>query len=420
MTGALGRQSRQLWCPQLQCSDQVYVSLLCRSSIGSLAGGVFPQCKLCRRPVRSHRCCSWTRLCCPLLYNDWCLGYVSKENCGVSAVAVLTWWSMLLFMQFIDGYGRPCDPAATFGLPLEVPQTQFIARAGGSSSAQRQGAFSEGLEAMRVGHFSRSSGSSRSLSASFRSPRRRRVLCCRSLLPISRSRLWTYTPRSVNVLQKQQQKQHCVNFCQTSAVDIMMDVERDRGAARRRRERRVRSWLKRMIPFPPKFKEEWEGTRSTTPYGDRRRQRPRWLRTARRRPVWPGTRRSFQLYDEEDAVWCARPARLPAVRAGSAAHFGADCRFRSHGTNKNRRTFFVNVSSYNNNFSFRIMNHSTTTIQQQPYDNVNDNDNDNDNGQRTTDNGQQQPPPPPPPPSSLFLFFPSKKERNMEKHKKRQ
>ena len=99
----------------------------------------------------------------------------------------------------------------------------------------------------------------------------------------------------------------CVNCCQTSAVD-MSDVERASGAARRRRERRLRSWLKherqtvRMVlaetfhhfsaPFPPKFKEEWVGTRSTTPYGDRTRQGPGRPRTARRRPVWLGIRRS--------------------------------------------------------------------------------------------------------------------------------
>ena len=79
------------------------MSLLCRSSLGFLAGGVFPQCKLCRRLARSHRCCSWTRLRRPLLYNDRCLGYDSTENCGISAVAVLSRWSMSLFVQFIDG-----------------------------------------------------------------------------------------------------------------------------------------------------------------------------------------------------------------------------------------------------------------------------------------------------------------------------
>ena len=40
---------------------------------------------------------------------------------------------MSLFVQF-DGYGRRCDHAATSGLLLEVPQTQFIARVRGHSS----------------------------------------------------------------------------------------------------------------------------------------------------------------------------------------------------------------------------------------------------------------------------------------------
>ena len=134
-----GLTEQKTVCPQLLCSDQVTMSLLCRSSFGSLAGGVFPQCKLCRRLARSHRCCSWTWLCRPLLYNDRCLGYASTENCGISAVAVLTRWSMSLFMQFIDGYGRPCAYAATLGLLLEVLQTQFIARAGGHSSCRDRG-----------------------------------------------------------------------------------------------------------------------------------------------------------------------------------------------------------------------------------------------------------------------------------------
>ena len=46
---------------------------------------------------------------------------------------------MSLFMQFIDGCGRPCAYAATSGLSLEVPQTQFIARAGGHSSYRDSG-----------------------------------------------------------------------------------------------------------------------------------------------------------------------------------------------------------------------------------------------------------------------------------------
>ena len=46
---------------------------------------------------------------------------------------------MSLFVQFIDGYGRRCDHAATSDLVLEVPQTQFIARVGGHSSAHSDG-----------------------------------------------------------------------------------------------------------------------------------------------------------------------------------------------------------------------------------------------------------------------------------------
>ena len=48
-------------------------------------------------------------------------------------------------------------------------------------------------------------------------------------------------------------------------------------------------------PFPPKFKEEWEGTSSTPPYGDRRRQGPRRPRTSRRARWWPGGQSSLDL-----------------------------------------------------------------------------------------------------------------------------
>ena len=70
-------------------------------------------------------------------------------------------------VQFIDGYGRRCDHAATSGLAtVKVPQTQFIAGVGGhSSSQQRRSCFQQGMAAMKVfwtflGHFSRSSRSS--------------------------------------------------------------------------------------------------------------------------------------------------------------------------------------------------------------------------------------------------------------------
>ena len=70
----------------------------------------------------------------PVVVQRQVLGVDSAENCGISAVAVLTKWSMSLLLQFIDGYGRRCDHAATSGLLLEVPQTQFIARVRGHSS----------------------------------------------------------------------------------------------------------------------------------------------------------------------------------------------------------------------------------------------------------------------------------------------
>ena len=38
----------------------------------------------------------------PVVVQRQVLGYDSAENCGISAVAVLTRWSMSLFMQFID------------------------------------------------------------------------------------------------------------------------------------------------------------------------------------------------------------------------------------------------------------------------------------------------------------------------------
>ena len=70
----------------------------------------------------------------PVVVQRQVLGVDSAENCGGPAVAVLTKWSMSLFVQFINGYGRRCDHAPTSSLSLEVPQTQFIARVRGHSS----------------------------------------------------------------------------------------------------------------------------------------------------------------------------------------------------------------------------------------------------------------------------------------------
>ena len=108
---------------------------------------------------------------------------------------------------------------------------------------------------------------------------------------------------------------------------LSMDGERVTGAARRRRERRLRSWLKherqtvRMVlaetfhhssaPFPPKFREELV---------ERQEQHaaPRGQNTARTREATyyssktslAGDTAFFSLFDEEDAVWGTRPASL--------------------------------------------------------------------------------------------------------------
>ena len=50
------------------------------------------QCKLCRRPQRSHRCVcsSWWGLTCPLLCIDWRAGHAAVEFHSCSALAVGT------------------------------------------------------------------------------------------------------------------------------------------------------------------------------------------------------------------------------------------------------------------------------------------------------------------------------------------
>ena len=68
--------------PQFQFIDRVV-------GFSVVSSDVYPQYKLCRRPARSYRCCSWTQLRRPLLYNDRCFGYDSAENCGSSTVAAL-------------------------------------------------------------------------------------------------------------------------------------------------------------------------------------------------------------------------------------------------------------------------------------------------------------------------------------------
>ena len=68
------------------------------------------------------------------MFNDWCQVVTEQKtveapqlHCSYKVVDVPV-------VQFIDGCGRRCDHAATSGLLLEVPQTQFIARVRGHSS----------------------------------------------------------------------------------------------------------------------------------------------------------------------------------------------------------------------------------------------------------------------------------------------
>ena len=64
--------------PQLQFFDRVVVQLLHRDRDA--------QCKLCRRPSSFFRCSSWTRLTCPLLYYDRCVGLTVQKTVEVPQV----------------------------------------------------------------------------------------------------------------------------------------------------------------------------------------------------------------------------------------------------------------------------------------------------------------------------------------------
>ena len=68
--------------PRSSSSTEWWTYPLCSSN-------VYPQCKLCRRPARSHSCSSWTRLMTPVVVRRQVSGRDRAENCGGSAVAVL-------------------------------------------------------------------------------------------------------------------------------------------------------------------------------------------------------------------------------------------------------------------------------------------------------------------------------------------
>ena len=111
--------------------DALYVESQCSSAV----------VQNCFSPWRFHRCSSWARLSsCPLRADSF--GVQTCRKLWFFTVADSTRWLMSLLVQFIDGCGCPCVFAATVGLLLEVPQTQFIA--GGGLSSFRDVGFYEG------------------------------------------------------------------------------------------------------------------------------------------------------------------------------------------------------------------------------------------------------------------------------------
>ena len=78
-----GLCTRTWRCPRSSSSTEWWTFPLCSSD-------VYPQCKLCRRPARSHSCSSsWTRLMTPVVVRRQVPVRDRAENCGGSAVAVL-------------------------------------------------------------------------------------------------------------------------------------------------------------------------------------------------------------------------------------------------------------------------------------------------------------------------------------------
>ena len=148
-----------------------------------------------RRQSRSHSCslsafgpgCSL-----PVVCSDRCWVVQSAENCEGPAVAAhLTRGSMSLLAQFINGSDVPVimqrrlySGSASDSVHRRSPWTVQL------RNRERYSTFSSGGYGGGEGfffdafwrHFSRSSGLSPELSASFRSPRWRRVLWHRGLL----------------------------------------------------------------------------------------------------------------------------------------------------------------------------------------------------------------------------------------------
>ena len=121
--------------PQFQFFDRVVVQLPHRDRDA--------QCKLCRRPSSFFRCSSWTRLTCPLLYYDRCVGLTVQKTVEVPQV------------QYFD---RVVDvPAAVHRQGFDVPViSQRCLRFSSLHELGYDG--SEGIFGRILRHFSCSSG----------------------------------------------------------------------------------------------------------------------------------------------------------------------------------------------------------------------------------------------------------------------
>ena len=80
------------------------------------------QCKLCRSPLRSHRCSSWIGWDTPVVVQRQLIGFDSAENCGASAVAVGAVLGKLLTCPFVFNDTL----VQTVQKTVLVPQVQFI------------------------------------------------------------------------------------------------------------------------------------------------------------------------------------------------------------------------------------------------------------------------------------------------------
>ena len=149
--------------------------------------GVYPQCKLCRRPMRSQRCCSWC-VDAPVVVQRQLPGGSDGRQLRMSLSCSTSLWSMSLLCRWTSGFVQFLDKV--FDMPVVYNDSVAADSVHRRSqwtflSGNRDGyaAFSSGGYCRDEGFFPAFEAIFRAeLSASFRSPRWRRVLCHRGLL----------------------------------------------------------------------------------------------------------------------------------------------------------------------------------------------------------------------------------------------